>query len=522
MRHLASALAVCLVVLAGCDSSDPEPGGLPEGLITGFGVSLNPSGAAPLSAEILLGTNQPVSVAVTVAGRDGAVTEIGRVFAGTGQALRVPVLGLYPATTNRVTLSLSDASGTPLGTREVEITTPLLRSDFPAVRVNVAAGPSSAPGVTLVSYFGHDSQFLPQRAFAFDRTGAIRWALDFTGHPTLGNLFFDDGIERLANGNLYFGDRSTSAIYEVDMMGRIVRSWGMPGFTFHHQVLEKPDGNFLATVNREGLATVEDHVIEIGRASGEIVNVWDLRQSLDAGRRAWPTDLANLDVDWFHGNGLAYDPSDDTIVVSGRTQGVVKLTADNRVVWILAPHRQWGTAGDGTDLAGRLLRPLNVQGQPIMDPAVLDGTAAHPDFEWAWYPHAPKVLGDGSLLVFDNGDNRQYGAGGTYSRAVQFQIDARARTVRQVWAYGRERGAETYSRIVSDADDLPGSGTVIFAPGALADGSGKVIEVGRATRAVVYEATITPPTAPFGITFHRVERLPLYPDIAPPTPGAAR
>jgi arylsulfate sulfotransferase len=40
---------------------------------------------------------------------------------------------------------------------------------------------------------------------------------------------------------------------------------------------------------------------------------------------------------------------------------------------------------------------------------------------------------------------------------------------------------------------------------------GKVVEVDRTTRAVVFEATITPPTAAFGITFHRVERLPLYP-----------
>jgi hypothetical protein len=40
---------------------------------------------------------------------------------------------------------------------------------------------------------------------------------------------------------------------------------------------------------------------------------------------------------------------------------------------------------------------------------------------------------------------------------------------------------------------------------------GKMIEADYATGAVVFEATITPPIAPFGITFHRVERMPLYP-----------
>jgi arylsulfate sulfotransferase len=254
--------------------------------------------------------------------------------------------------------------------------------------------------------------------------------------------------------------------------------------------------------------------VEIDRASGALVNVWDLRASLDAQRRAWPTDLADLDVDWFHANAVAYDAADDAIIVSGRTQGVVKLTATNDVVWILAPHRAWGTAGDGTDLVTRLLQPLDAAAQPITDPAVLDGAANHPDFEWAWYQHAPTLMPDGALLVFDNGDTRNYipnGSGQTYSRAVVYRIDEAARTVQQTWQYGKERGAATHSRIVSDVDVHAAEGTVVFMPGAVAAPRGKVVEVDLATRAVQFEATVTPPTASFGITFHRVERLPLYP-----------
>ena len=54
----------------------------------------------------------------------------------------------------------------------------------------------------------------------------------------------------------------------------------------------------------------------------------------------------------------------------------------------------------------------------------------------------------------------------------------------------------------------------MFMPGAVSfSGSayGKVVEVDYTTRAVVFEATITPPTSAWGITFHRVERLSLYP-----------
>ena len=482
-----------------------------EELITSLSVVLDPSGRAPLTAEALLSTSRPVSVEVTVEGKGGASTEIRHRFGTVERGHTLPILGLYPGEATAVTLKLFGADGASLGTRNLSVVAPALPADFPTVTIDVPPSGTIQPGLTLVSYFGHAGSATPQRAFAFDATGAIRWALDFSGDATLGGLFFDNGIERLANGNLYFGDGNTDQIYEVDMAGRVVRSWRMPGFTFHHNVLELPSGDFLVTVNRQGTATVEDHVIQIDRASGAVETVWDLRQSLDPSRRAWPTDLANLNVDWFHGNALAYDPTDDTILVSGRTQGLVKLTRANEVVWILAPHREWRS-----DLAAKLLQPLDAAGVPISDAAVLDGAVPHPEFEWSWYQHAPVLLADGAIALFDNGDNRGYQSPGTYSRAVVYRIDGGARTIQQVWEYGRERGAETFSRIVSDVDEHPEAGTILFAPGAVVSAGGpvgRVVEVDRATRAVHFEATIRAPQVPFGITFHRVERLPLYPDL---------
>lgn len=499
----------------GCDATEPDEGPPVQDLITSLSVTVNPSGRAPLSAEVTLATREPVSVEVVVEGKGGPGTEIRHRFADVADVSRIPILGLYPGATTDVTLTLFSATGAVLGDRQLTLAAPALADDFPEVEITVPAALSIRPGVNLVSYFGHAGEVTPQRAFAFDAAGDIRWALDVRGDPVLGNLFYDNGIERLANGNLYFGDNTSDRIYEIDMLGRIVRSWELPGFSFHHNVLELPSGNFVATVNRNGISTVEDAVVEVDRQSGAIVTDWDLRRSLDAGRRAWPNAFGDLAVDWFHGNGLAFDPSDETIVVSGRTQGLVKLTRQNTVVWILAPHREWGTAGDGTDLSTKLLQPLDAAGVPITDPAVLDGTATHPDFEWAWYQHAPAVLPDGTLLVFDNGDNRGYQQLGPYSRAVIYRIDDQAMTIQQVWAYGWERGAETFSRIVSDVDYHAAEDDVVFMPGALAGGIGKLVEVDRSSRQVLFEATIRPPIAPFGIAFHRIERLPLYPDLRP-------
>jgi arylsulfate sulfotransferase len=86
-------------------------------------------------------------------------------------------------------------------------------------------------------------------------------------------------------------------------------------------------------------------------------------------------------------------------------------------------------------------------------------------------------------------------------------------TVRQVWEYGKERGAETYSQIVSDVDLDPDENHVFFSPGAVDFGGnyGKVVEIDRMTGQVLFEATIRSPQATF-VTFHRTERLSLYPE----------
>lgn len=499
-----------LACASGCDQSVMVEPPEPANIVTNLTSRYNPTGYAPLTAEISLTTTRPVQVELLIEGRTNPAGDVRHRFPEIDTEFTLPVLGLYPSATNTVYVRFFDENESFLGEVTHEITTQPLSSDMPRVTIDKIVPADMKPGMNLVGYFGHNSEFLPQRPLMFDATGAIRWYVDFSDHPTLSNLFYDAGIERLANGNLYCGDGSTGRIIEFDMLGRLINEWPIPGYGFHHHVLELPNGNLLATVNKHGLRTIEDHIIEIDRGSGAIVQVWDLNQLLDNKRRIWSGNVR----DWFHGNGLAYDPSDDTIIVSGRVQGTVKLTRDNEIVWLLAPHRGWGTAGNGADLNTFLLQPLDASGQPITDPAVLDGSENHADFEWAWYQHAPELMSDGTLLLFDNGDNRNFRGAGPYSRAVQYRIDADAMTVQQIWQYGKERGRETFASIVSDVDYHAEEDNVVFNPGFSHDSRGaygKTVEVDYASRNVVFEATIRPPEAFGGITFHRVERLSLYP-----------
>ena len=179
-------------------------------------------------------------------------------------------------------------------------------------------------------------------------------------------------------------------------------------------------------------------------------------------------------------NAIIYDESDNSIIISGRTQGVVKLGNNNKVLWILGCHKDWGSAGNGTNLTNFLLQPLGKNKQPISSQDVLDGNSNHPDFEWNWYQHAPLLMSNGHLMLFDNGgENRNFTGLGQYSRAVEYAIDKTAKTVQQIWSYGKDRGVATFAHIISDVDFLSSSNHVIFSSGAVANGSnyGKVIEL---------------------------------------------
>lgn len=509
---------VSIFLFVGCGNEDDLPGPGPDpdptivlqqAVVESQSLTTNLSGTAPLTAVLAFSTSEPVSSRVRVLGKNGPLSDVIKDFSEASLLHGLPILGLYADHNNEVEVTLFDATGNSLGTSSFNIQIGPLISDLPSISIQTNEV-QKEPGMTLVSYFGNNGSSSGQKPFMFDEFGDIRWYLNFSSNPVLANLFYDDGMERLQNGNFYFGDRSTSRIYEVDIIGRVINTWEMPGYTFHHEVFEKPNGNFLVTVNSQNsTVTVEDHIIEIDRNTGNIVNEWDLRESLQRDRTAWTTDQS----DWIHVNAVTYDENDDTIIISGRTQGVVKVTNDNEVVWILAPHRGWGTAGDGTDLTTKLLQPLDAGGQPITVANVLDGASNSGSFEWAWYQHAPQVMPNGNILLFDNGDNRNYQSG-SYSRAVEYEIDATNMTIRQEWSYGKARGSETYSRIVSDVDYHETSNHVFFSPGAIANNSiyGKVVEVDYTSNTVLFEASIIAPVAPFDITFHRTERLSLYPD----------
>ena len=525
MKRFYLLLCLFIVFLGSCQKEevDPQPINtlaevpvVEEFTISQDSILLNPYGYAPLSAVVKYTTAIAGKTKITVKGKNGEDSDIVQEFDDLGLSHSVPITGLYADYENTVDISLNNEIGQAVAHSTITIKTNPLPANLPTfIEVNAAQIDKMESGLNLVSSFSRYETGAALAPLIVDNYGDIRWLLDYSKHYELKNLFFDCGISRLKNGNYYFADVINSKIYEVGILGQILNTWSMPGYTFHHEVYEKPDGNFLASVSKpgsthpDGTPTTEDYIIEISRQSGSIVNEWDLKESLDEHRTALTTDT----YDWIHINAVNYDPSDNTIIISGRTQGVIKLTYDNRVKWILSPHKEWGKNRRGEDLNQFLLTPLDANSNPITDPDVLIGNINHPDFEWSWYQHSPIFMPNGNLMLFDNGDIRNYDPlAERYSRAVEYKIDKANMTIQQKWSYGKERGLETFSRIVSSVKFLPGTNHVLFSPGYQVENhngkGGKIVEIDYASKQVVFEMEISSQN---NWGFHRTERIELYP-----------
>ena len=167
----------------------------------------------------------------------------------------------------------------------------------------------------------------------------------------------------------------------------------------------------------------------------------------------------------------------------------------------------------GQDCNDFLLTAIDANQNPYNN-TIQNGFENATDFEWVWYQHAPMVLPNGNIMVFDNGTTRNFGSTPEeYSRAVEYAINENDQTIRQVWQYGKERGPETFSVIISDVDYMPQTGNILFAPGfEVFNGQenlgGRIIEVDYNTKEIYFEAYI----GSGSLTFHRVERMDLYPN----------
>ncbi|GAA4885445.1 aryl-sulfate sulfotransferase [Ferrimonas pelagia] len=504
-RLLAAALALATFsVLSAGKLSLPYP---PQGEL-GY-VSIDPYKVSPLTAIIDLGGKNIADVKVKVHGKGKGGVDIEydvgptKILTYNG----VPIVGLYPSHKNKVSVSYTVegtikneeytilTAGLPYNpvdgdVRFVPEFEPVTVADNFKDRLYFFNLMSRKPEISQFRW-GSDGgaaewDTKPLNVIA-DTNGDIRWMLDPNSQHDEESVYTSGvmiGTNQAPDGMLITGQGQR--LFKFDLLGRHTMVRRLPrGFQdYSHDLEQLKNGNFIVRVAKrdyvrdDGVVvnTVRDHVIEIDR-DGNVLDVWDFNKILDPYRDnlllALDVGAVCLNVDtesegetledldknapfgdipgvgpgrnWAHINSVQYSYHDDSIIVSARHQGTIKVGRDKQVKWILAPSEGWTG-----DLASKVLTPVDAKGNNLK----CDNGKCEGEFDWPWTQHTSYIgKTNNSVISFDNGDGRGFEQPAfptdKFSRAVQYEVNEADMTVQQVWQYGEERGYEWYSPITS-------------------------------------------------------------------------
>lgn len=484
-----AALTVALS-LAGCGQSEPEFTG-PR--VTGpMIIEMNPSGRAALAGIARFTTDQPTRATITISDDAGHSfgASSGEEFAAEHEIM---LLGFRPDRTHNVVLTLESEDGSETQAATVSIKSPELPPSTPPIEVTASAPDAIEPGFTLIPTFRWINQQVDPdqgQILIVDPEGEIVWHY-IAPHGIL-------ETKQLGNGHLLYLNFGWT-MTEIDMLGNVVHEWypartqqdSSPGSiavdadTFHHDVLVMPSGNFLALSTevrqvpdwytsetdpdapRKTQDVIGDVLIEF-QPDGTLVNEWKFFDLLDPYRIGYGSLSTDFYTgvydepkpDWTHMNGIDYDAATNTALIStNHLSTVMDLDLDTgQLLWMLGDPRGWGERWSNL-----LLEPEG-------------------DMIWSYHHHAPEWTSEGTMLLFDNGASRArpfdppLTAEQSFSRAVEYEIDAANHKVKEVWSYGGPGDEIFLSAYISDVDLLPRTGNVLVTEGGrVRDNDGNVL-----------------------------------------------
>lgn len=464
-------------------------------------VKLNPYGTSPLTALLLFNTDEKMKITVEVEGENADTTIESEVNSEYTTQHEVAVLGLYAdkANTVKITAVTKDGKKTE---KIVTIQTDKLPAEMPTIDVKTSDTKKMEQTGNQLTFITPSTKY----AYGVDSNGDVRWySTKYNSHV----------FKELKNGHLLYltkydnADDTYSLLLETDYLGKIYHAYSMTTeaeseqsgssskSAIHHDAIELPSGNLLLTIN-DDTKYMEDTMIEIDRQTGEVVKTIDLKDILP--EEFYKDYKARSDgkVDWFHQNAIWYDESDDSIIISSRSQDtVMKIDYEStKIKWILSDKEGW---------------PASYK-KYLLDPT-------GDDFKYPAGQHAVEILPDQDddpdtvdILLYDNNEVVTRGneaESGKYSEAVQYRINEKTKKVEMVFSFGKDLGEDYWTEIVGGARYMESTGNYLINFGHRKDGKeSSIIEVNQAGE-VVFEMNLT--SFPNSAWAYRAERFSLYP-----------
>ena len=454
-------------------------------------VIRNPNPRAPLTAILKISTDHPAKVLVRIT--DG-IKDTGVEWPADAAATErsLPLVGMKPDRLHLIHLKVVDDAGRANAFGPIEYRTPPLpagQSNFPIFHLTRSDPKRLEGGIAIFTVRrrnqGRGIYMTPRQ-----RDFMTKWSM-LVGIDTDGDVVWTykadvriAGIEILANGNIFYHSVAFRSV-EIDMLGNEVRAFyasrrpqgpaknsvAVDAASIHHQPHCMPNGNFLAmTANAREIENYYTSDVDANapRATGKVVGdriieftpegkevwSWNTFDHLDPFRIGfgtfepyWDTRGFPKHCDWSHGNGVTYDHKKDTVIISLKHMsaivGIDKASGEIR--WIIGNDTGWSEK-----LRAKLLKPVG-------------------PFQMNWNQHNPRVTRRGTILFYDNGTHAAMPfapakmPNETFSRAAEFEIDEKARTVKQAWASATECNDDSVCVwAMGDAHELPRTGNVLI------------------------------------------------------------
>jgi len=403
-------------------------------------IIVDPYKIAPLTALVLFKSATPSRLSIHVQGKSADV-DVDYAIDSYETEHIIPIYGLYAGKTNTVILTLTDEQNN-VSTKTLAIQTDTLMPELASNNlIATSTGLLMSPGFT----FSYHNGLAMTNKTAFDRYGDYRWMLTKNFNTPCNfnqgkSLYVTLGSEV---GNMVF--------LEINYLGKILNVYYSP-YGNHHDIEVTPERLLVNGANNVP-NTIEDFIYAIDRKTGAITKTLSYLTLLDRTRN---TGVLYTNQDWMHMNSIT-EFEGDVIVSSNYQSSVIRNSWDGQIKWILADP-----IGYTTKYKPYLLKPIGST------------------FLYPYNQHAVEVLPDTDgnpdtldIILFDNGTSRNYVnpelqrqiaaheivEPQLFSRMVQYQINEKDMTVRQVWSYGQDR-PELFAASRGDADRLPNGNTL--------------------------------------------------------------
>ena len=412
---------------------------------------LDPFGTGANGLYLYFETDFPTQVEYTVHVDDERIPDYtataadhsGREYTATHE---FQLIGLVPGEVNEVTLRLRGSWGNVRQTVRFTIEMPETYSGYDTI-LEVTDGASAEPLDEGLFTMMRTNGYLGY-GFLYDNSGVMRYEMVLEGVGRDRILFYGDEMVTCVSSN---------KLARINGLGEVEQVYPLGDYELHHDIDYGREGTVVALAEKAGDANVEDLVLEIDLATGEVTELLDFKDLMadyyaqTRPIRATDTFFWQVDEqDWIHLNTIQYLPGTDSLVVSSReTSTVIKVDdvhGEAAVGWLCGDPAFW----QGTGYEGYCLAPVN-------------------DFTWQYGQHSVawaegEEEGIGYLRMFNNNywalssrdgydpdlpdgvSTELYGGADDRSYTYVYRVDENASTVELVEAF-----PVPYSSIVSNA-----------------------------------------------------------------------